>query len=159
LIKLNELQRNPVTPVKVVDDDIEDIAEVDNKLVALALQMDAAVVTNDYNLNKVAEVQGVMVLNVNALAKAVREIYIPGESFTIHIIQEGKDPGQGVGYLDDGTMVVVEGGRNFIGQEIGIVVTSVLQTPAGRMIFGRAEGRPGSGSSAELPKYTGPAPT
>jgi len=99
------------------------------------------IVTNDYNLNRVAELQGVPVLNINELANAVRLIYLPGESFTLYILQEGKEPEQGVGYLDDGTMVVVENGKQYIGSEIEVVVSKVLQTTAGRMIFAKpAEG-------------------
>lgn len=135
LIKLNELQRNNMTPVKIVEEEIEEIVEVDNKLIALAIQMNAAVVTNDYNLNQVADAQGVMVLNINELANAVRSVYIPGETFPIHVIQEGRDPGQGVGYLEDGTMVVVENGREYMDRTIRVTVTKLINRPTGRMIF------------------------
>jgi uncharacterized protein YacL len=135
LLKVNELQRNNVVPVKVIEDDIEDIPEVDDKLVALAIQMDAYLITNDYPLGKVAESQGVTILNINLLANAVRSIYIPGETFALRIIQEGRDPGQGVGYLDDGTMVVVEGGRRFMDRTVRVEVTKLINSPGGRMIF------------------------
>ncbi len=135
LEKLNELQRNSLTPVKIVEEDVEEITEVDNKLVALAIQMSASIVTNDFNLNQVAEAQGVMVLNINNLANAVRSIYIPGESFPIRIIQEGRDAGQGVGYLEDGTMVVVERGSSHMDRTIHVEVTKLINRPTGRMIF------------------------
>jgi uncharacterized protein YacL len=135
LLKVNELQRNNIIPVRVIEDDIEEIQEVDSKLVALSLRMDAYLVTNDYPLSKVAEGQGVTVLNMNLLANAVRSAYIPGETFPLHIIQEGKDTGQGVGYLDDGTMVVVENGRQFMDRTIRVTVTKLINREAGRMIF------------------------
>lgn len=135
LVKVNELQRNDVIAVKIIDDDIEGINEVDDKLVALAMQMDALLVTNDYPLGKVAESQGVSVLNINILANAVRSIYIPGETFPLHIIQEGTDSGQGVGYLDDGTMVVVESGRRYMDRTVEVMVTKLINREAGRMIF------------------------
>jgi uncharacterized protein YacL len=111
--------------------------EVDDKLVVLARQLRCPILTNDYNLNRVAELQGVKVLNVNELANAVKSVFLPGEIFSIHIIQEGREVGQGVAYLDDGTMVVVEDGRDQIGKQVDVVVTKVLQTAAGRMIFAR----------------------
>lgn len=135
LNKLNELQRNNVVPVKIIDDDIEDIIEVDDKLVALAQQMDAALITNDYPLSKVAEGQGVLVLNMNSLSNAVRSVYIPGESFPLHIIQEGTDANQGVGYLDDGTMVVVENGRTYMDRTIKVEVTRMITRDTGRILF------------------------
>ena len=141
LLKVNELQRNNIVPVKVIEDDIEDIPEVDDKLVALAIQMDAYLITNDYPLGKVAESQGVTILNINLLANAVRSIYIPGENFALRIIQEGRDPGQGVGYLDDGTMVVVEGGRRFMDRTVRVEVTKLINSPGGRMIFAVPEDR------------------
>jgi uncharacterized protein YacL len=140
LEKLNELQqRNSFSPVKVVEDDIEDVHEVDSKLIALALQTDSPLVTNDYNLNRVAEAQGVLVLNINQLANAVRSIYIPGETFPIHIIQEGKEYGQGVGYLEDGTMVVVENGKTYMDRTIRVTVTKLITRDTGRMIFATPE--------------------
>ena len=136
---LNKLQKDSAVPIVVTDMDIDGVREVDDKLVLLAKQLHCAIVTNDYNLNRVAELQGVTVLNVNELANAVRAIYLPGESMEVKIIQEGKELGQGVGYLDDGTMVVIEEGRQHIGQTITVMVTKVLQTAAGRMIFARPE--------------------
>ncbi len=132
---VNKLQRGDMVPVRIVDDDFEDIAEVDDKLLALSIQMGADVVTNDYNLNRVAEAQGVSVLNINLLANAVRSIYIPGESFQIRIIQEGRDADQGVGYLDDGTMVVVENGKDYMERSIHVTVTKLINRETGRMIF------------------------
>ncbi len=137
---LNRLQKEAPVPVIITDTDVEGVYDVDEKLIMLAKNMGCAIVTNDYNLNRVAEIQGVLVLNVNELANAVKAIFLPGESIVIHIIQEGKELGQGVGYLDDGTMVVVEEGRRYLGQTIEGVVTKVLQTSAGRMIFARPEG-------------------
>ncbi len=135
LAKLNELQRNNHLPVKIIDDDPEDFGEVDAKLVALAIQVNASLVTNDFNLNQVADAQGVDVLNINALANAVRSVYIPGETFAIRIIQEGRDPNQGIGYLDDGTMVVVESGQKYMDRNVGVEVTKLINRPTGRMIF------------------------
>ncbi len=135
LAKLNELQRSNDMPVKIVDDDPEDFGEVDAKLVALSIQLNASLVTNDFNLNQVADAQGVDVLNVNALANAVRSVYIPGETFAIRIIQEGRDPNQGIGYLDDGTMVVVESGQKYMDRNVGVEVTKLINRPTGRMIF------------------------
>ncbi len=141
LAKLNELQRNNDLPVKIVDDDPEDFGQVDAKLVALAIQRNASLVTNDFNLNQVADAQGVDVLNINALANAVRSVYIPGETFTIRIIQEGRDPNQGIGYLDDGTMVVVEAGQRFMDQNVQVEVTKLINRPTGRMIFAAPQGK------------------
>ena len=135
LAKLNELQRNNDLPVKIVDDDPEDFGEVDAKLVALSILLNASLVTNDFNLNQVADAQGVDVLNINALANAVRSVYIPGETFAIRIIQEGRDPNQGIGYLDDGTMVVVESGQRFMNRDVNVEVTKLINRPTGRMIF------------------------
>ncbi len=134
---LRRLQEESVSPVRIVDMDVEGVRDVDDKLVLLAKRLRCAIVTNDYNLNRVAELQGVPVLNINELANAVRAVYLPGETLTLHILQEGKEAGQGVGYLEDGTMVVVEDGRSYIGSEIEAMVTKVLQTAAGRMIFAR----------------------
>jgi len=121
--------------VRISDIDVEGVREVDDKLVVLARQMKAPIMTNDYNLNRVAELQGVPVLNVNELANAVKSVLLPGEPLLVDIIQEGKEAGQGVGYLDDGTMVVVEDGRGHINEQVTVMVTKVLQTAAGRMIF------------------------
>lgn len=134
---LRRLQSESVTPVRVTDMDIEDVRETDDKLVLLAKRLRSPIITNDYNLNRVAELQGVQVLNINELANAVRALFLPGESLTVNIVQEGKEIGQGVGYLDDGTMVVVEDGKPRIGQEVEVTVTKVLQTAAGRMLFAR----------------------
>lgn len=132
---LNKLQQNEMIPMRIVEEDFDDIQQVDDKLVALAMQMTAVLMTNDFNLNQVAEAQGVTVLNINALANAVRSAYIPGETFAIRIIQEGRDEGQGVGYLDDGTMVVVENGSNYMDRTIPVEVTKLINREAGRMIF------------------------
>jgi uncharacterized protein YacL len=132
---LAALQKDSVTPVEISEASYPELDEVDAKLVALARDTDAAILTNDYNLNRVAELQGIRVLNINELANAVKAVVHPGEELSVRIIQEGKEPGQGVGYLDDGTMIVVEGGSRYLDQEIGISVTRVLQTVAGRMIF------------------------
>ena len=134
---LRKLQSEAVTPVRIIDLDVEGVREVDEKLVVLAKQLNYSIVTNDYNLNRVAELQGVQVLNINELANAVRAVLLPGESLVITIIQEGKEIGQGVGYLDDGTMVVVEDGSPYLDRDMGVVVTKVLQTSAGRMLFAR----------------------
>lgn len=132
---LNRIQKDPHIEVKIHESDFPDIAEVDAKLVKLAKTLDAQVFTNDYNLNKVAEFQQVRVLNVNDLANALKPVILPGEAMNVRIVREGKEPGQGVAYLDDGTMVVVNNGRDRIGQKLDVNVTSVLQTSAGRMIF------------------------
>lgn len=138
---LSQLQRETVLPVKMSDIDVEGVREVDDKLVILARQLRCPVLTNDYNLNRIAELQGVMVLNINELANAVKSVLLPGEVLPVRIIQEGKEYGQGVGYMDDGTMVVIENGREFMDHEIAVMVTKVLQTAAGRMIFARPEER------------------
>lgn len=135
---LNRMQKEAHVPVRIVDMEAEG-RDVDEKLIALARRLRCPIMTNDYNLNRVAELQNVKVLNLNELANAVRTILLPGETIQLAIIQEGKEPGQGVGYLEDGTMVVVEEGRRYIGREIPVVVTKVLQTAAGRMIFARPE--------------------
>jgi uncharacterized protein YacL len=137
---LRQLQNDPATPVEIVDLDVDGLREVDEKLVVIAKQLACPIVTNDYNLNRVAELQGVQVLNINELANAVRAAYIPGESLVIKIIQEGKEIGQGVGYLSDGTMVVVEDGNRYIDRDMEVTVTKVLQTSAGRMLFARLAG-------------------
>ncbi len=136
---LAALQKDPVIPVRISDIDVEGSRAVDDKLVILARQMRAPVLTNDFNLNRVAELQGVTILNINELANAVKAVYLPGETLVVRIIQEGREASQGVGYLDDGTMVVVQDGQNFIGVELETVVTKVLQTAAGRMIFAKPE--------------------
>ena len=140
---LNKLQKESVVPIRITDMDVEDVKEADGKLVRLAKTLRCPIVTNDYNLNRVAELQGVRVLNINELTNAVKAVFLPGESLQLRLIQEGKEPGQGVGYLDDGTMVVVENGRKHIGRSIEVVVTRVLQTVAGRMIFAHPEEKRG----------------
>ncbi|HEX2193669.1 MAG TPA: PIN domain-containing protein [Candidatus Limnocylindria bacterium] len=132
---LAALQKDSVSPVEVSEATYPELDEVDAKLIAFARDSGAAILTNDFNLNRVAELQGIRVLNVNELANAVKAVVHPGEEMSVRIIQEGKEPGQGVGYLDDGTMIVVEGGSGFMNEEIAISVTRVLQTVAGRMIF------------------------
>jgi uncharacterized protein YacL len=132
LKRLQDLHR-----VEIVETDVPGVSDVDAKLVELARQRGARVVTTDYNLNRVAELSGVGVLNINDLANALKAVVLPGESLRVQILREGKEPGQGVGFLDDGTMVVVEQGRRLVGQEVTVVVTSALQTSAGRMVFAR----------------------
>lgn len=134
---LSSLQKDPNVMVRISDIDVDGIREVDSKLVVLGRQLKCPVLTNDYNLNKVAELQGVTVLNINELANAVKSVVLPGELLRINIIQEGKEREQGVGYMEDGTMVVVENGREEIGEYTDVSVTKVLQTAAGRMIFAR----------------------
>lgn len=136
---LSQLQKETSLPVKITDMNVEGVREVDEKLVVLARQMQAAILTNDYNLNQVAELQGVKVLNINELANAVKSVLLPGESLSVNIIQEGREFGQGVAYLEDGTMVVVEDGREHINKQVLVTVTKILQTNAGRMIFARLE--------------------
>jgi uncharacterized protein YacL len=136
---LSQLQKDTTVPVQISDIDVEGAREVDDKLVILARQMRCPILTNDYNLNRIAELQGVPVLNINELANSVKAVLLPGESLQVNIIQEGKEHAQGVGYLDDGTMVVVEDGVDYLNSEIDVTVTKVLQTAAGRMIFARPE--------------------
>ena len=132
---LNALQRLDNTSVEIIDQDFPEITAVDGKLIALSKLTGMPLTTNDFNLNKVAEIQGVKVMNVNALVSALKPVVLAGEEIRVKIIREGKEPGQGVGYLDDGTMVVVEQGRKKLGSEVMVMATSVLQTPAGKMIF------------------------
>jgi uncharacterized protein YacL len=132
---LNRMQKDSPTPVEIVDDDVREIPEVDAKLIALAKARSRAILTNDFNLNRVAELQGIRVLNINSLANAVKPAVLPGEELRVRVIQEGKEAGQGVGFLDDGTMIVIEGGARFIDRDLDVGVTRVLQTVAGRMIF------------------------
>jgi len=135
---LNKMQKSPNMDVKIHEEDFPDITDVDTKLVHLGKILDARIFTNDYNLNKIAELQGVVVLNINELTNALKPIMLPGEELEVKVIKEGKEHNQGIGYLDDGTMIVVEGGRHLIGQKKNVIVTSVLQTAAGRMIFTKA---------------------
>lgn len=134
---LNKLRKEKKTPVEMYEGDFEDIAEVDSKLIKLAKMIDAVIITNDYNLNKVSEFQNVEVLNVNALAKALRPRVVPGEKMTVTVIKNGTERQQGVAYLDDGTMIVVEDGRYYLNKQVEVEVTSALQTDAGRMIFAK----------------------
>lgn len=136
---LAQLQKEPIIPVRISDIDVEGVRDVDDKLVILARQLRCPILTNDYNLNRIAELQGVTVLNVNELANAVKSVLLPGETLSVRVIQEGKESGQGVGYMEDGTMVVIENGNKYLNQEILVTVTKVLQTAAGRMIFARPE--------------------
>jgi len=140
---LNQMQQESSLHVRVYDrydQPLRSSDPVDTKLVHLAQDLNAAIVTNDFNLNKVAQLQGIKVLNVNELANAVKPVVLPGEQMTVTVVREGKEQGQGVAYLEDGTMVVVESGKNSIGETVGVVVTSVLQTVAGKMIFGDLQG-------------------
>jgi uncharacterized protein YacL len=132
---LNRMQKEPGTPVEIVEDSVPAESEVDGKLVALARSRSGVILTNDFNLNRVAELQGVRVMNINSLANAVKPAVLPGEELRVRVIQEGKEAGQGVGFLDDGTMIVVEGGARHIDKDLDVAVTRVLQTVAGRMIF------------------------
>ncbi len=142
---LNLLRQDPQVSIEFTDDDLPEVQEVDAKLIRLARERQASIMTNDYNLNRVAQLEGVKVLNINDLANAVKPIVIPGEEIEVQIIKEGKEANQGVAYLDDGTMIVVENGRKSIGQVVLVIVTSVLQTAAGRMIFAT----PSAGATAE----------
>lgn len=137
---LNQIAKEGFIPVEIYEGDFEDIAEVDSKLVRLAQVLESPILTNDYNLNKVAELQGLKVLNINELANAVKPVVLPGEEMYVQVMKEGKESGQGVAYLDDGTMVVIDGGRRYIGQHTTVMVTTVLQTAAGRMIFAKPKG-------------------
>ncbi|WP_313802212.1 PIN/TRAM domain-containing protein [Cytobacillus sp.] len=134
---LNRIQKELAIKVEIYEGDFEEIQEVDSKLVKLAKITDGVVVTNDFNLNKVCEFQGVAVLNINDLANAVKPVVLPGEEMKVQVIKDGKEQNQGIAYLDDGTMIVVEDGRDYIGKHIDVLVTSVLQTSAGRMIFAK----------------------
>lgn len=134
---LNKIQKETKIPVEFPDWDTDEVTEVDDKLVKIAQHYKGMVITNDFNLNKVAELKGVQVLNINDLANAVKPVVLPGEEMLVSVIKDGKESGQGVGYLDDGTMIVIDGGRRYIGQNVGVLVTSVLQTSAGRMIFAK----------------------
>jgi uncharacterized protein YacL len=144
---LRELKEKKSGPdLEIIEDDPEDVREVDDKLVTLAREFKAKIVTTDYNLNKVASIQGVTVLNLNELANAIKTAALPDEELEVKILKEGKESTQGVGYLEDGTMIVVDGGRPYIGQRVRVVVTSVLQTAAGRMIFTKVSDANGAGA-------------
>jgi uncharacterized protein YacL len=139
---LARMQEDKVAPVKILDKDVPEVQEVDHKLVRIARELGAPVVTTDFNLNKVCALEGVVVLNVNDLTTALKPVVLPGEQMSIFVMREGKEREQGVGYLDDGTMVVVEEGRKLIGKRGDVSVVSILQTSAGRMIFAKAKGAP-----------------
>ena len=136
---LKQIQTNRKTTVEITDRDFPEIREVDSKLVALAKEIEGRIITNDANLNKVAELHGVKVLNLNKLATAMKPVVLPGEIMNILVLKEGKEHGQGVGYLEDGTMVVIDNGREFVGKSIDVNITSVLQTTGGRMIFSKTK--------------------
>jgi uncharacterized protein YacL len=138
---LERIQKMPGVEVRILEHDASQVGEVDHKLVELARRTGAKIVTNDFNLNKVATVQGLSVLNVNQLANALKPVVLPGEPMRVFILREGKEANQGVAYLDDGTMVVVDGARRFINKNVDTIVTSVHQTTAGKMIFGRMDDR------------------
>lgn len=152
---LNKMRKDENINVQIYENvrGLEDIPEVDAKLVKLAQRLGAKIVTNDYNLNKVAELHGVKVLNINELANAVKPVVLPGEEMTVQVIKDGKEAGQGVAYLDDGTMIVVDGGKRYMGQTITVMVTSVLQTAAGRMIFAKPKGVNGKNVSGGSGQY------
>ena len=142
---LKKMQSNPKVDLQMHEGnlaELRDVHKVDERLVVLAKVLSGRVVTNDFNLNKIAQLQGVEVINLNELANALKLVALPGETLSIRIVKQGDQIGQGVGYLDDGTMIVIEQGRSLIGQEVTITVTSVLQTPAGRMIFGKIDSKP-----------------
>jgi uncharacterized protein YacL len=170
---LQRMQKNEALRVEVVDDDFPQTPDVDMKLIELAKRYNAKILTNDYNLNKVASLQGIEVLNVNQLANALKPVVLPGEPMRVFILREGKEFGQGVAYLDDGTMVVVDGARRLINRTVDILVTSVHQTTAGKMIFGKLDERnqaqaapaagqnapePSNGPSQSAPNDTAPRP-
>ena len=148
---LERMQKMPKVDVRILDQEPSQADDVDHKLVELARRLGAKIVTNDFNLNKVATVQGLAVLNVNQLANALKQVVLPGEPMRVLILREGKEPNQGVAYLDDGTMVVVDGGRRLINKSVDIQVTSVHQTTAGKMIFGRLDDRPDPCASMPRP--------
>ena len=154
---LNRLRNNSSLDIQIVETDFPSVREVDLKLIELGKQLDAVIVTNDFNLNKVAQLRGVNVLNINELANALKPVVLPGEAMRVFILKEGKEYNQGVAYLDDGTMVVVDNARKLIGKNADIAVTSVLQTTAGKMIFGRLweESIDGNGGHVEQQRING----
>jgi uncharacterized protein YacL len=137
---LNRMQKSGSLEVVVEEKDFPETREVDSKLIQLAKFLNGVIVTNDYNLNKIAKLQGVEVLNINELANSLKPVILPSEELQVRVVKEGKEPNQGIAYLDDGTMVVVENARGLIGEELTVEVTSILQTSAGRMIFGQQKG-------------------
>ena len=151
---LNQLRETPDVEVDIITDDVQGIREVDAKLVVLAQRFKCNVLTTDYNLNRVAQIQGVRVLNVNELSNAIRPVVLPGEELVVRVVQPGKERNQGVGYLADGTMIVVENGDKLIGQEVTTEVTRVFQTVAGKMIFAVPKGKPGTPSSHQTSLQT-----
>lgn len=157
---LKKMQANPKIELQLHDanqPELRDVLRVDERLVVFTKSLGGRVMTNDFNLNKIAQLQGVEVINLNEVANSLKTVALPGEALTIRLVKQGDQLGQGVGYLEDGTMVVVEGGRQHVGTEVTLTVTSVLQNPAGRMIFGRLDIKPGTtGSSAEMPKFVSP---
>jgi uncharacterized protein YacL len=154
---LNRLQKDATVPIEIIDADIDGIADVDGKLVKMARNIHCPIITNDFNLNRVAELQGVKVLNINELANAIKPVLLPGEDIYIKIMQDGKELGQGVGYLDDGTMIVVENGRQYMNSTIEVTVTRVLQTVAGRMIFAHPKQNSNMNASPPTPAKQRPA--
>ena len=134
---LNKMQKDPNMNIQIDSNNFEDPTEVDSKLIKLSQTLNAIIITNDYNLNKVAEFQGVKVLNINELSNAIKPVVLPGEEMLVQVVKDGKESGQGVAYLDDGTMIVVDGGKKHMGETLDVLVTSVLQTAAGRMIFAK----------------------
>ncbi|OGF59751.1 MAG: twitching motility protein PilT [Candidatus Fischerbacteria bacterium RBG_13_37_8] len=137
---LQRMQKKSEVPINIIEMDYADVKEVDIKLIELARELGAKIITNDYNLNKIAQLRGIIVLNINELASALRPVVLPGEIMKVFIIKEGKEANQGVAYLDDGTMVVIDNAKKYIGKNLDITVTSVLQTTMGKMIFGKYEG-------------------
>jgi uncharacterized protein YacL len=158
---LQKLKKCPSVKVTFVEEEIPEIREVDLKLLELAKRMGGKLLTNDLNLNKVASIRGVDVLNLNDLANSLKPVVLPGESMRIAILKEGKEPHQGIAYLDDGTMVVVEQGRGLVGRTVDVTVTSVLQTTAGKMFFGKIVGSPdaAAGGAAATRNALAPAET
>jgi uncharacterized protein YacL len=154
---LNRLQNNSSLDIQIVETDFPSVREVDLKLIELGKQLDAVIVTNDFNLNKVSQLRGVSVLNINELANALKPVVLPGEAMRVFILKEGKEYNQGVAYLDDGTMVVVDNARRLIGKNADIAVTSVLQTTAGKMIFGRLWEEPENGAPSGEQRLNGSA--
>jgi len=152
---LQRIQKMSNLEVQIVENDYPKIKEVDLKLIELAKELDGKIVTNDFNLNKLAQLQGVPVLNINELANSLKPVVLPGETMKVFILKEGKEYNQGVAYLDDGTMVVVDNARRKISKTIDVSVTSVLQTTAGKMIFGRYEEKPGAGDDRPVPVSRG----
>jgi uncharacterized protein YacL len=136
---LNELRKIPGMTVEILDRDYKGTSKVDEKLVGIAKEIGAKIITNDYNLNKIAEIQGIDVLNINDLSNAIKPTFLPGEKINVKIVKEGKEKDQGIAYLNDGTMIVVDGARKMINKKIDITITNVLQTDAGKMIFAKYE--------------------